>query len=420
MVTATPADLAAQRVEFRPGVRIARIDRVGKAVIDESGARHGYDLLVLATGSRPAKRYQGPLPNAGVHGLRRRADAEAIRAQAGPGRRAIIVGAGLLGLELADALTRIGTDVTVLQRSDRLMGRQLDAKASAYLAEAMAATGVRIRFRADVDELIGEEGVRGARLVGGEELPCDLVVFATGTVANAELARAAVLQCSNGVIVDERMRTSDASIHAIGEVAEFRGQSAGTTAAAEEQARQLAEFLRGNLHAPYRGPVNANLLKVHGVRLASVGLAEAGPGMQELVLDDPALGVYQKCVIRDDRLLGVIMLGDTERFDEYRELVASGVELDERRRTLLRPSESRPVEGRLVCSCNQVGDATIARAIGELATVGRCELREVCATTRAGTACGSCRPEVAQLIERARPPEAMRNFSPPLVCEAAP
>jgi ferredoxin-nitrate reductase len=421
MITATPSALAAQRVEFHPGTRIARLDRAGKAVIDASGERHGYDLLVLATGSRPAKHYQGPMPRGGVHGLRRRADAEAIRAEAGPGRRAIIVGAGLLGLELADALARIGTDVAVLQRSDRLMGKQLDAKASAYLAEAMAAAGVRIRFNADVEELIGEERIVGTRLKDGTTLPCDLLVFATGTVANAELARSAVLQCSNGVVVDEHLRTSDPSIHAIGEVAEFRGLGVATTAAAEVQARHLAEFLRGNLHAPYRGPVNANILKVHGVRLASVGLAEAGPGMQELTLDDPALGVYQKCVIKDDRLVGVIMLGDTDRFEEHRELVASGVELDERRRALLRSGESRPVDGRLVCSCNQVGEGTITRAIGELADAGRCELREVCAATRAGTSCGSCRPEVAQLIARGLPkPEPVRDFSPATACTTAP
>ncbi|MBA3939228.1 MAG: NAD(P)H-nitrite reductase, partial [Planctomycetes bacterium] len=137
------------------------------------------------------------------------------------------------------------------------------------------------------------------------------------------------------------------------------------TAAAEEQAIALAEFLRGNLHAGYRGPVNANILKVEGVQLAAIGTVDAdGPGTSAVVFDDPDSGIYQKCVIRDDRLIGVIMLGDTALFSDYRDLVASGCELEERRATLLRPGgEIRRVEGPLVCSCNQVGADTIARAV---------------------------------------------------------
>ncbi len=401
MVTMTSPQLAERGVDFRAGTTVTRIDRASKQVVDAQGGRYPYDVLVLATGSRAAKHYQGPVPRSGVHSLRKRGDAEAIRARAGPGRHAIIVGAGLLGLELADALARIGTRVTVLQRSDRLMGKQLDAKASGYLNQAMKERGVDIRFKADVEELLGSVRVEGVRLKGGAELACDLVIFATGTVPNAELARVAVLQCSDGVIVDEHMRTSDPAIHAIGEVAEFRGNTAGTTAAAEEQARQLAESLRGNLHARYRGPVNSSVLKVEGLSLAAIGLSEAGPGMSEVVLDDPALGIYHKCVIKDDRLVGVIMYGDTDRFADYRELVAKGIELDDLRPTLLRPSAgARAVEGRLVCSCNQVGETTIIRAIGEAAAKGACDLSAVCASTRAGTSCGSCRPEISQLIQR--------------------
>jgi ferredoxin-nitrate reductase len=408
MVKGGPAELAAQGVVFKPGVRIERIERKTQEIVDAGGGRHRYDVLILATGSRPARHYQGPLPAHGVFGLRKRSDAEAIRALAGPGRSAVIIGGGVLGIELADALRSLGTRVTVLQRSDRLMGRSLDARAAGLLAEHLTGRGIGVRFRAEVEELQGGAQVSGVKLKDGTVLPCQLVVFATGTAPNAELARAAVLDCSTGVKVDAHLRTSDPAIFAIGEVADFDSQAAGTTAAAEEQAVALAEFLRGNLHAGYRGPVNANILKVEGVQLAAIGVVDADqPGTSAVVFDDPDGGVYQKCVIKDDRLIGVIMMGDTALFADYRDLVASGSELEERRATLLRPAgEVRRVEGRLVCSCNQVGEETIARSVRAQSAAGACELQAVCAATRAGTSCGSCRPEVRKLMQAHAAPAA--------------
>ena len=185
----------------------------------------------------------------------------------------------------------------------------------------------------------------------------------------------------------------------------------GTTAAAEEQARNLVEFLRGNLHAGYQGPLNASILKVRGLQLASVGCVDADqPGAQAITFDDPERGVYQKCVIRDDRLIGVVMLGDTSLFADYKELVANGTELEEQRASLLRPGGgTRKVEGKLVCSCNQVGEDTIARTVREHAAAGACELKAVCGATRAGTSrARSCRrPEVQKLIAQHAPAPAL-------------
>lgn len=397
------AERTAGRVAFMPGVAITAIDRHAKIIRDAQGRHHTYDVLVIATGSRAAKLYQGPMPSHGVHFLRRRGDAEAIRDRAGPGRRAIVIGGGLLGLELADALVEIGTAVTVLQRSERLMGRQLDAKAAGYLAEALTVRGVTVRFKAQVERLVGTEEVTGVLLRDGSLLQTDLVVFATGTAPNAELARSALLACSTGVLVDQHLQTSDPSIYAIGEVADFQSKAAATsaaaatTAAAERQAWHLVEHLRGNPHAPYPGPINSNILKVHGVQLASIGETDpSDPGCQCLVFEDAELGIYQKLVIKDDRLIGVLLFGDTTGFAAYRELVASGTELEDRRATLLRGSATTPVEGRLVCSCNQVGEGTLLREIaGGCSTVS-----QLCAKTTAGTACGSCRSEVAALLTR--------------------
>ncbi len=404
MVTCTVEDFASRGVFFHPGMRITAIDRQARVISDEQGGRHGYDELILAMGSRSARLYQGPLPQSGVFGLRRRSDAEQIKDLAGPGRRAVVIGGGVLGLELADALHQLGTKVTLLQRSDRLMSRQIDAKAAEHLSAALISCGIAIRFRTDVEGILGTTRISGVRLKGGETIPCDLLIFATGTAPNAELARAAVLDCSNGVVVDRHLRTSDPHIFAIGEVAELEGRSAGTTATAEVQAYHLSEFLRGNLHEPCPAPVNCTILKVQGVALTSVGIVDAGAGMQTVVLEDAANGIYQKCVIKDDRLVGVVMFGDVGLFAEYRDLLLSGIELEERRKGLLRSlGEARRIEGRLICSCNQIGEETIARAITEGRAKGACNLKAICAATRAGTSCGSCRPEVKNLIDSPLP-----------------
>lgn len=384
------------RYTFTPGCLITAIQRKSKEIIDAQGVHHPYDLLIIATGSRAAKLYQGPLPKTGVHFLRKKHDAEAIRALAGTGKRAVVVGGGLLGLELADALVEIGTEVTVLQRSERLMGRQLDAKAGTYLAQALSERGMHIRFKAQVESLVGSPGLTGVRLQDGTLLPADVVVFATGTAPNAELARQALITCSTGIIVDERLRTSDPAICALGEVSDYQGTAAGTTAAAERQAWHLVEDLRGNLFAPYRGALNSNILKVHGVQLATVGDTDPDdPTTQTVIFEDVEAGIYQKAVIKDDRLIGVLLFGDTTGFATYRDLVANRTELEDQRATLLRGgSAATAVDGALVCSCNRIGANTITKAIADGCTT----LAAVCAKTAAGTSCGSCRPEVAQLL----------------------
>ena len=408
LIKATAEELDERQISFRPGVRITAIDRSAKQIVDEAGNRHPYDLLVLATGSRAAKHYQGAMPKSGVHFLRKRSDAEAIRGLAEPGRRVLVVGGGILGLELADALQHLGASVTVLQRSEQLMGRQLDRQSAKMLADALVDRGIAVRFRAEIDELQGHSHVHGAKLKDGKVLPCDAVVFATGTAPNAELARTALIDCSTGVLVDRHFRTTDPNIFAIGEVAEWNGKVAGTTAAGEAEARELVEFLRGNLHTPYRGPFNANILKVDGVRCASAGETEDDqPGTQSVTYHDPFAGTYQRAVVKDDRLIGIVMYGDTVGFAEYAKLIDSGTELDERRATLLRGGAAvAPIEGKLVCSCNGVGEDTITRSVREQNAAGTCSLASVCAATRAGTSCGSCRPEVGKLMAQVQTPSS--------------
>jgi ferredoxin-nitrate reductase len=412
LVRADRDALVPHRVIFHANTLVSRIDRTAKTVIDARGRAFAYDTLILATGSRPAVHYDGPLPAGGTFTLRSRGDADAILKAARGGtaekpRHAVIHGGGLLGLELAAALRAVGCEVVVLQRSDRLMGKQLDAVAAGHLAEELALRGIRVLFNTALVELAGGERLEAVRVAGpgGEQkLPADLFVFATGTVPNKELAGAAGLDCNKGVLVNSFLQTSDRSIFAIGECAEHDGQTYGTTPAAEAQARALAEYLRGNEHAPYRGTVAANILKIPGLSLAAAGITdppEVEPGetpYEVVTLHDPRVRYYQKCVVRNDRLVGAICMGDTANFSQYLDWIASGLELEDLRATLLRPGAgaAKPVKGALVCSCHHVGAGTIEEA----AAGAGYDLGKVCAATRAGTGCGSCKPEVLAIVQR--------------------
>jgi ferredoxin-nitrate reductase len=411
LVRADRDALVPHRVIFHANTLVSRIDRQSKVVYDARGRAFQYDTLILATGSRPAVHYDGPIPASGTFTLRSRADADAIldaaRSEGAAPRHAVIHGGGLLGLELAAALRAVGCAVTVLQRSDRLMGKQLDTVAAGHLAEEMAFRGIRVLFNTALVELAGSqrlEAVRVADASGEHKLPADLFIFATGTVPNKELAGAAGLDCNKGVLVNSFLQTSDRDVFAIGECAEHEGQTYGTTPAAEAQARALAEFLRGNEHAPYRGTVTANILKIPGLSLAAAGITdppELAPGetpYEVVTLHDPRSRYYQKCVVQNDRLVGAICLGDTANFSQYLEWISSGLELEDSRQTLLRPGAgaARPVKGTLVCSCHHVGAGTIEDA----APGAGYDLGRVCSATRAGTGCGSCRPEVLAIVQR--------------------
>jgi ferredoxin-nitrate reductase len=408
LVRADRGSLTPHRVIFHPNTLVSRIDRAGKTVLDSRGRAFAYDTLILATGSRPAIHYDGPVPASGTFTLRSRKDADAILHSAKAGKNAIIHGGGLLGLELAAALKTLGCNVTVLQRSDRLMGRQLDTTAAAHLAEELAMRNITVLFNTALVELAGTDALTNVRVQTGADAPislhADLFIFATGTLPNKELAGAAGLDCSKGILVNNFLQTSDPAIFAIGECAEHDAQTYGTTPAAEAQASALAEFLRGNEHAPYKGTTTANLLKIPGLSLAAAGITDpplTAPGeapYETITLHDPRTRFYQKCTVQNDRLVGAICLGDTGNFSQYLEWISSGLELEDLRHTLLRPGAgaAKPVKGALVCSCHHVGAGTIEDAARE----NDCNLRKTCAATKAGTGCGSCRPEILAIVQR--------------------
>jgi Uncharacterized anaerobic dehydrogenase len=388
------------RITLHRGVSIEHVDRGRRTVRDSLGQEHAYDVLVMATGSRAAVLKDLP-QMAGLFTMRSRRDADAFAAHVDPAKgKVVIIGGGLLGIELAAALQDIGVGSCILQRSSRLMDRQLDALGCQLLYEELVEKGIDVLFNDEVERFLGNGRVSGVRLRSGGEIACQAVVMAIGTTPNIELAKAGGLACKRGVLVDEYLRSSDPAIFAIGEIAEYRGKLYGITAAAEQQAETVARYLSGDISQPYAGSIPMNLLKVRGTDLCSIGMPEvpAGDGSyEEVVFIDKAKRYYKKCIVRNDRLVGAILIGDKREFAEFKNLIEQQIELSEKRLELLRSGKPvAPVLGKVICSCGNVGEGNIAQAVQ-----GGCtDLKAVCEASGAGLGCGSCRPEVRAILIR--------------------
>ena len=315
------------------GRAVAHIDRAAKIVALADGVRLPYGKLVLATGSRPLKP---PFPGGDLPGVvtfRDTSDVETMRGYAERGARIVVIGGGLLGLEAAFGLSRAGGKVMLLHLVDRLMERQLDAEGAGLLAAAMAGRGIAIRLDAATKGFVGKDKVEGVELGDGAVIPADLVVVAIGVRPNADLAKAAGLAVNRGVVVDDGLASDDPDIFAIGECAEHRGCVYGLVEPAYEQARVLAARLAGRSGA-YRGSLLSTNLKVSGVGVFSAGEFEAGDGAQTMVLRDRASGVYRKFVLREGRLVGCVLVGDTRGALFYLGLIRSGQDISAMRADL--------------------------------------------------------------------------------------
>ena len=336
----------------------------------------------------------------GIFTMRSRKDADYFKDHVDPAKgKVIIVGGGLLGIELAASLRSVNIEVTIVQRISRLMDRQLDPLGSQLLHEELVDKGVDIYYNDEIERFLGNTAITGIRLKSGLMIDCQAIVIAIGTIPNIELAKAAGLECKRGVVVDEYLQTTDPNIFAVGEIAEFKGFLYGITAAAEQQADVVANYLSGDISKFYSGSLLMNILKMHGTELCSLGDVEYpdDPAYEEVVFIDKAKRYYKKCIIHNDRLVGAILIGDKTEFLEYRNLIENRIELSEKRLQLLRSGKAPvPVIGKLVCSCNNVGEGNIVNKIKE----GCTDHLQLCQLTGAGMGCGSCRPEVKAILEK--------------------
>ncbi|MFD1701798.1 NAD(P)/FAD-dependent oxidoreductase [Methylopila henanensis] len=317
---------AANGYRLLTGAPVQSIDAAARKATLKDGRVFAYDRLVLATGSEAVRL---PLPGAHLSQVlvfRDRCDAMRLKALGGHGKRAVVIGGGLLGLEAAYGLVQIGCAVTVVHLMDKLMERQLDAKGAATLRRALEAKGVAFALGAESKGVVGVEKVEGLELGSGEILPADMIVMACGVRPNVTLGRAAGLAANRGLLVDDAMRTSDERIYALGECAEHRGVVYGLVAPAYEQAKTLARRLAGD-EAAYDGSLLSTNLKVSGVSVFSAGAIEAEDGDETLTLSDPGHGCYRKLIVRDDRLKGAILVGEASDALWYLDLIASGAAL---------------------------------------------------------------------------------------------
>ncbi len=382
------------------------INRQDKYVIDSKGEKHEFDIILMATGSRAFVPKEVPIHLPGRFTMRNRSDADSLKnylnasGLAEDKQHVVIVGGGLLGLELAAALRTREINVTIIQRGNRLMERQLDVVASRLLADDVRDKGIQIYFDNEVDTVFDvADHQLSITLKTGRELSCNAVVYSIGTIPNIELAREIGLQCKRGIIVNQYLQTSDPSIFAVGEIADFNGSLYGITAAAEQQADIVAHYLLGDYSAIYKGSVFMNILKFEDLDLCSIGqldYPQDDPAYQEIILMDVAKRFYKKCIVYNDWLIGAILMGDKSEFAEFKRLIEERIELSEKRDELLRSSKvDEPIIGNLVCSCSQVGEGNLIKAIE-----GGChDFAKLCEQTGAGLGCGSCKSEVKQIME---------------------
>ncbi len=309
-------------IALRTGVRVERIDPVSKLVTLADGERVGFDRLVLATGADPIKL---PVPGADLAGVvtfRTAADVARMQAAAGKDATAVVIGGGLLGIEAAYGFARAGIAVTLIHVMDRLMERQLDAEGARLLAGALEEKGIRVLLRTETAAILGTECVEGIVTKSGETIACDLVVMAVGVRPAVALAAEAGVAVGRGILVDDRLETSVPGIYALGDCVEHRKLCYGLIEPAYAQARVLTAALVGAGDA-YPGSVIATNLKVSGVSVFSAGDFE-GAGADHIVLRDEGLSSYRKLVLRDGRLVGAVLVGDTQDALWYSGLITSG------------------------------------------------------------------------------------------------
>ena len=402
-------------ITLHAGCTVTEVDRRRRLVrgvtADGQSVEAGYDRLILATGSRP---FILPIAGAGLQGVlayRDIADTEAMIAAAAQYRNAVVIGGGLLGLEAANGLMKRGMQVSVVHAGEWLMERQLDAVAGQMLQKSLAERGMAFLMQAQTQELLGNAAgrVRAVRFKDGSEVAADLVVMAVGIRPNTALAESMRLHVDRGIVVGDTLQTTtDARIYAVGECAAHRGVAYGLVAPLFEQGKVLANHLAEFGIGRYQGSQTSTKLKVTGIDLFSAGDFMGGAGTEEIVLSDPGSGQYKKLVLKDDKLVGACLYGNTVDGGWYFKLLRDARPVTDIRATLMfgesnigegghagqNQAASMPDEAE-VCGCNGVSKGTICKAIKDK---GLFTLDEVRKHTKASASCGSCTGLVEQIL----------------------
>jgi nitrite reductase (NADH) large subunit len=396
-------------VDLRLGVKVVDVDPAAKTVTGDEGSVTCFDKLLLATGSMPIIPSIQDIEKDGVFVFRNLDDTRALLERSRSGLKAVVIGGGLLGLEAARGLQVQGCEVTVVHLMDTLMERQLDATGGSYLADKMNRLGVTVLLGLSTTAILGNGKVEGVQFKGGGSIPADLVVVAAGIRPNVALGQKAGLEIKRGIVVNDYMETSDADIFAVGECVQHNGVCYGLVAPLLEQGKVLAATITGNKGPTYQGTVLASKLKIMGVDVFSAGeIGDRVDGSEAVRYEDPSLGVYKKLTLKDRKLTGIILVGETADSHRYMEWLRTGTDLATLRRNLLFPEPVQDggldaaaiSDNDTVCGCMGVTKGAIIHAVHEK---GICTLAQLKECTRASTGCGSCTGLCQQLLKAVVP-----------------
>jgi len=407
-----------QGVRLEVGRRVDRIFPKKKTLVTEDGELFGYDKIVIATGSIPfiPPSIKGT-DKKGVFTYRTADDVFKILDLARVSKKAVVIGGGLLGLEVAKALRDIGLEVTLVHIFDTLMEQQLDKTASDLLKADLERMGIEVLLEKDTREILGDKKAHGVRFADGEEIEADFVVIATGIRPNAQVGINSGLKVNRGIVVDDYMETSAGDVYAVGECVEHRGKTFGLVAPIMEQVKVCAHNLIEGNTKKYEGSITYAMLKVAGINLFSAGQYLEEEGDEVVSFLDRGLSIYRKAVVRDNKIVGTILYGDIRGNNNLLDLIKEKKDISEERPFFLIkhivPGEVTEVEDLkdtdLVCNCNAVTKGEIIKAILEK---GAKTLEDIQNLTKASTSCGSCANLVEALLRHyvTEKPERVNKF----------
>lgn len=395
-------------ITLHKGKEIVDIDRVNRKVITADGVQAPYDRLLLATGSTPfiipvtGHDLPGVISFRDIHDVDRMLEASKTL------RHAVVIGGGLLGLEAANGLMKQGMQVTVVHLSDTLMERQLDSKAGNMLRTSLEERGMQFLMPAETVEITGTDRVKSVRFKDGSEISADLVVMAVGIRPNIELAKKAGIHCERGIVVNDTLQTFDPRIYAVGECVQHRSIAYGLVAPLFEMAKVCANHLAHLGYSRYEGSVTSTKLKVTGIDLFSAGDFMGDETTEDIVYHDARGGIYKRIVLKENKIQGAVMYGDTIDGAWYFQLMRDGIDVTDFRTHLLfgqahlgdaghggQDIAASMSDDMQVCDCNGVCKGAIVKAI---TNKGLFTVEDVRAHTKASASCGSCTGLVEQIL----------------------
>jgi nitrite reductase (NADH) large subunit len=326
---------ADQNIDLHTDTTVTEIDRVKRQVIADDGSVVGYDRLILATGSNP---FMLPLPGSeldGVISFRDINDVKTMIETAKTHKKAVVIGGGLLGLEAANGLMQQGMDVTVVHISERLMNQQLDNASADLMRIELEAKGLKFLMEHATQSFVGNNRVEKVTFDSGTEIEADLVVMAIGVRPNIELAKKSGVQCDRGILVNDTLQTYTPNIYAVGECVQHREQTFGLVAPLFEQAKVCANHLAEIGIAMYMTTATATKLKVTGINLFSAGDFHGDAQTESIIYKDPQRFIYKKLVIKGNKIIGIVLYGDTHDGQWYFSMLNEQYDISALRPTLV-------------------------------------------------------------------------------------